>query len=73
MKINKTSKTYDIMWVVMSILLSCVLFYPMARVLWDGDKMVAELKSDCNKRGGIVIEHQKTFGTDYSCKSYLGK
>jgi len=70
--INKTSKAYDIMWIVMSILLACVIFYPFFRVLWDGDKMVAKLKSDCDKRGGVVIIHKKTFGTDYSCESYLG-
>jgi hypothetical protein len=35
--------------------------------------MIAELKSNCDKRGGIVIIHEKTFGTSYSCESYLGK
>jgi hypothetical protein len=70
--INKTNKAYDIMWIVMSILLSCAIFYPMARVLWDADEMIAELKSDCDKRNGVVIEHKKMFGTEYSCKSYLG-
>lgn len=70
--INQTSKAYNIMWIVMSILLACALFYPLARVLWDSDEMLAELKSDCDKRGGVLIEHKKTFITEYSCKSYLG-
>jgi hypothetical protein len=70
--INKTSKAFNIIWIIASIGLALALFYPLARVLWDSDEMIAELKSDCDKRGGIVIGHKKTFGTDYSCESYLG-
>ena len=67
------SKSGKILWIIMSFTFAIVLFYPMLRVLWAADEMIAEFKSDCDKRGGVLIEHKKTFSTSYSCESYLGK
>lgn len=47
------------------------LFAALTQPAWRGEEMVAELKSDCDKRGGVMLEHQKTFGISYECASRL--
>lgn len=45
----------------------------MLQPIYRGDAMVAELKSDCVKRGGVMLEHKKMFGTSYECASRLDR
>ncbi|GEM_PF-2050313 len=44
----------------------------MAQPIWRGEEMVKELRSDCDKRGGVMIEHERLFGNFYTCASKLG-
>lgn len=48
-----------------------LLFIGLTQPAWRGEEMVAELRSDCDKRGGVMLEHEKTFGTSYECASRL--
>ena len=48
-----------------------LLFITLLQPVWRGQDMVAELKDDCAKRGGVVLQHEKMFGTSYECTSRL--
>lgn len=50
-----------------------ILFIALMQPVWRGDEMAAEFKSDCSKRGGVLLEHKKMFGTSYECASRLDK
>jgi hypothetical protein len=52
-------------------LASLVMFVLLTQPAWHGEAMAAEFKSDCAKRGGVLLEHKKTFGTSYECVSRL--
>lgn len=47
------------------------LFATLTQPAWRGQEMIAELRSDCDRRGGVMLEHEKTFGTEYECASRL--
>lgn len=53
------------------IIASVLLFITLSQPAWRGEEMVAEFKSDCSKRGGVLLEHKKMFGTSYECASRL--
>lgn len=53
-------------------LMGIVMFIVLSQPAWRGEQMVAELKSDCQKRGGVMLEHKKMFGIEYQCASQLG-
>ncbi len=53
------------------ILLAIVAFIALSQPVWRGKEMIEELKSDCDKRGGVMLEHEKMFGTNYKCVSRL--
>lgn len=53
------------------ILCMLALFVVLSQPAWRGEEMVRELQSDCDKRGGVMLEHKKTFGTTYQCVSRL--
>jgi hypothetical protein len=48
-----------------------LLFIALTQPAWRGEDMVKELKLDCAKRGGVMLEHNKMFGTSYKCASRL--
>lgn len=48
-----------------------LLLVAMTQPVWRGEAMINELKADCSKRHGIVLEHKKMFGTSYECVSRL--
>ena len=48
-----------------------LLFITLMQPAWRGEEMAAEFKSDCAKRGGVLLEHKKMFGTSYECASRL--
>ena len=48
------------------------LFVVLSQPVWRGEEMVEELKSDCYKREGVLLEHERMFGTQYECVSWLG-
>lgn len=50
-----------------------LLFVVLTQPAWRGEEMVAELKSDCAKVGGVMLEHKKMFGTSYECAERLDK
>ena len=50
-----------------------LLFVVLTQPVWRGDEMIAELKSDCAKVGGVMLEHKKMFGTSYECAERLDK
>lgn len=50
-----------------------LLFVTLSQPAWRGEEMVAELKSDCAKVGGVMLEHKKMFGTSYQCAERLDK
>lgn len=54
-----------------SLLMLVVLGVFLSREAWDGENMLKQLQSDCDKRGGVMLEHRGPFGTNYSCASRL--
>lgn len=48
-----------------------LLFIVLSRPAWDGENMKNEFISDCKARGGVLLVHQKMFGTSYECASRL--
>lgn len=62
-----TEKIHTILIVTFGILLFVILSQPV----WRGHEMLTELKNDCNLRGGVMLEHKKTFATEYQCVSRL--
>lgn len=48
-----------------------LLFIALTQPIWNGRDMVAELKSDCDRRGGVVLQHKFMFGDSYECASRL--
>jgi hypothetical protein len=61
------------LWTIISILLALGLFVVLSQPVWNSEKLIENFKSDCDKRGGVLLEHKKTFVTEYKCESYLGK
>jgi len=53
------------------ILLCILLFIALSQPVWRGEEMKEEFTSDCDKRGGVLLVHKKTFGTEYKCVSRL--
>lgn len=51
----------------------CLLFVVLTQPAWRGEEMVAEMKSDCSKVGGVMLEHKKMFGTSYECAARLDR
>ena len=43
----------------------------LAQPLYRGKEMAEEFKSDCQKRGGVLLEHSNFMGTNYKCASRL--
>jgi hypothetical protein len=57
----------------LAITLSCaMLLVALSQPIWRGPQIVAQIKSDCTKRGGVLLEHSSVFGSTYECKSWLG-
>lgn len=44
-----------------------LLFIALTQPVWRGDEMIAEMKANCDKVGGIILEHKGMFGTSYEC------
>lgn len=55
----------------LAVLVLCLLFVVMSQPSWRGEEMTLEFKSDCAKRGGVLLEHKQMFGTSYECASRL--
>ncbi len=53
------------------ILLAVVAFIALSQPVWRGEEMRAEFSSDCDLRGGVLLEHEKMFGTEYQCTPRL--
>lgn len=62
-----TDKLYIIGLVTMGIILFVVLSQPA----WRGKEMVAEMRTNCDKRGGVMLENKRTFGIVYECAGRL--
>ena len=56
---------------IIIILVGIVLFVLLSQPVWRGKEMVQELQSDCDKRGGVMLVHERTFSTQYQCVSRL--
>jgi hypothetical protein len=50
-----------------------LLFVVLSQPAWRGEEMIAELRSDCDKVGGVMLEHKKMFGTSYECAERLDR
>jgi hypothetical protein len=70
---HKPSGFENVLFVIMIIAVVGGLGLLMLQPIYRGDEMVAELKSDCAKRGGVMLEHKKMFGTSYECASRLDR
>ena len=62
-----TDKFFIFLIAVFGLVMLIVLTQPA----WRGEEMLIEFRADCDKRGGVFLEHQKTFGTEYQCASRL--
>ena len=58
-------------WTITVILLGVLLFAVLFQPVWRGEEMLGEFRLDCDKRGGVFLEHKRLFGTNYQCKSRL--
>lgn len=61
----------DKAWPFIIIPLMVLLFIALSQPVWRGKEMVAEFKDNCSKRGGVLLENKKMFGTEYQCASRL--
>ena len=59
------------LWLLTSILLAIGLFIALSQPIWNSKKLIEEFKSDCGKRGGVLLENKELFGTEYKCASRL--
>lgn len=69
--IGQRSKLEDRIWIALCVMAGLTMFVLLSQPAWRGEEMIAELKSDCEKRHGIILEHKKTFSTSYECASRL--
>lgn len=51
----------------------CLMFVVMSQPAWRGGEMIAELKSNCAKQGGVILENKGMFGTSYKCAERLDR
>lgn len=49
-----------------------LMFVVFSQPAWRGEEMAAGFKSDCAKRGGVLLQHEGFLGTTYECASNLG-
>lgn len=49
------------------ILALCLLFVALTQPAWRGQEMLAEMRANCDKVGGVMLESKKVFGTSYEC------
>lgn len=64
-------KWLDTVGIIAVILTGILLFIVLLQPVYRGKEMIAELRSDCDKRGGVMLEYKKMFGTSYECASRL--
>lgn len=70
---HKPGPIENFIQITLIVLFGVVMFVLLTQPAWRGDEMIAELKSDCQKRHGVMLEHKKMFGTSYECASRLDK
>lgn len=58
---------------ILPIIALVLLFVILLRPVFQGEQMREEFIFNCNKRGGILLENKRAFGTQYECASYIGK
>jgi hypothetical protein len=44
-----------------------LLFIALSQPAWRGDQMLTQMRTDCNKVGGVMLEDKGLFGTTYQC------
>jgi hypothetical protein len=66
-----TTKAGERVWTATAILLGILLFIAMSQPIWRGEEMVAQFKTNCDKRGGVLLENKGIFGITYQCASHL--
>lgn len=44
-----------------------LLFVVLTQPAWRGQEMLAEMRANCDKVGGVMLESKKMFGTSYEC------
>lgn len=49
------------------ILALILLFVTLSQPAWRGEEMLAEMRANCDKVGGVMLESKKMFGTSYEC------
>lgn len=68
---QRSSSLMDRVWIGLFVLAMVALFAALSQPAWRGEAMAAEFKSDCAKRHGVLLEHERMFGTEYECASRL--
>lgn len=63
----KKSKVESAMFWFMVVPALVLLFVALSQPAWRGDEMIAELRSNCDKQGGIVLESKGLLANSYSC------
>lgn len=48
-------------------LFGVALFAVLSQPAWRGDEMIAEMRSNCDKVGGVMLENKRMLGTIYEC------
>lgn len=49
------------------ILAMLLLFVAISQPMWRGQEMLAEMRSNCEKVGGVMLENKRMLGTSYEC------
>lgn len=44
-----------------------LLFVVLSQPAWRGEEMLAEMRANCDKVGGIMLETKNFLGTTYEC------
>ncbi len=65
--------TMEKIYTFTAILLGIALTITFTQPAWRGEEMLKDFKSNCDKRGGVLLEDERTFGTNYQCVSRLDK
>lgn len=50
-----------------------LLFVVLTQPAWRGEAMLAEMRANCDKVGGVMLEHKGMFGNTYQCAERLDK
>lgn len=71
--IEQEDKVTKWMFWLMGVPAMILLFVVLSQPAWNGKKMLAQLKTDCAKQHGVLLDDKGMFGDTYSCAPRLDR